>query len=166
MHFPSISQTWPAIPPTLMSAVPCPPQAKLDVLRIPLRPSEAELAPLCAPRDTLPEGRVTHRLLLTYKLTLAEGGKVTPTLPLLNRCEGGRTAGCCADGSSSSSSSSSSNFKCGCVFNTPFASLCMSSAFLCFCCCLPAGMCTMASSRPRCSCSLTATSSAWQVGGH
>ncbi len=61
------------------------PQARLDTLRIPLRPTEAELAPLAAPRDTLPEGRVTHRLLLTYKLSLAEGGKFTPTLPLLNR---------------------------------------------------------------------------------
>lgn len=30
-------------------------------------------------------GRVTHRLLLTYKLSLAEGGKCTPTLPMLNR---------------------------------------------------------------------------------
>lgn len=61
------------------------PQARLDTLRIPLRPCEAELAPLASPRDTLPEGRVTHRLLLTYKLSLAEGGKITPTLPLLNR---------------------------------------------------------------------------------
>ncbi|PRW39066.1 Tripeptidyl-peptidase 2 isoform A [Chlorella sorokiniana] len=61
------------------------PQAKLDVLRIPLRPAEAELAPLLGARDTLPEGRVTHRLLLTYKLKLEEGGKVTPTLPALNR---------------------------------------------------------------------------------
>ena len=86
MRFPSITQPWLAIPLRLLSVVPCPPQAKLEVLRIPLRPSEAELAPLCAPRDTLPQGRVTHRLLLTYKLTLAEGGKVTPTLPLLNRC--------------------------------------------------------------------------------
>lgn len=31
-------------------------QAKLEALRIPLRPVEAELAPLAAPRDTLPEG--------------------------------------------------------------------------------------------------------------
>lgn len=31
-------------------------QAKLDVLRIPLRPTDAELAPLLGPRDTLPEG--------------------------------------------------------------------------------------------------------------
>lgn len=64
------------------------PAAKLDVLRIPLRPAEAELAPLATPRDTLWEGRVTHRLLLTYKLSMAEAGKVTPTLPMLNRRAG------------------------------------------------------------------------------
>ncbi len=57
---------------------------KLDTLRIPLRPTDAELAPLPFPRDTLPEGRVTHRLILTYKLSMAEAGKVTPTLPMLN----------------------------------------------------------------------------------
>ena len=51
-----------------------------------LRATAAELAPLASPRDTLPEGRTIHRLTLTYKLTLAEGGKVTPTLPSLNRC--------------------------------------------------------------------------------
>jgi hypothetical protein len=62
------------------------PRAKLDTLHIPLRPAEAELAPLGTPRDTLWEGRVIHRLLLTYKLSLTEGGQVTPTLPMLNRC--------------------------------------------------------------------------------
>ncbi len=31
-------------------------------------------------------GRVTHRLLLTYKLKVEDGGKFTPTLPALNRC--------------------------------------------------------------------------------
>lgn len=61
------------------------PSAKLDVLRIPLRPTEAELAPLSAPRDALPGGRTIHRLVLTYKLSLAEDGKVRPTLPMLNR---------------------------------------------------------------------------------
>lgn len=50
------------------------------------------------PLLTLPlQGRVTHRLLLTYKLSLAEAGKVTPTLPMLNRwvpgCRGGRAGG-------------------------------------------------------------------------
>ncbi|GAB4814120.1 hypothetical protein N2152v2_001166 [Parachlorella kessleri] len=60
------------------------PQVKLDTLRIPLRPTDAELAPLPFPRDTLPQGRVTHRLILTYKLSMAEAGKVTPTLPMLN----------------------------------------------------------------------------------
>ena len=33
-------------------------------------------------------GRVTHRLILTYKLSLSEGGKCTPTLPMLNRWVG------------------------------------------------------------------------------
>lgn len=61
------------------------PQAKLDVLCIPLRPVESELSTLAGPRDTLWDGRVTHRLILTYKFSLAEGGKVTPTLPMLNR---------------------------------------------------------------------------------
>lgn len=75
-------------------------QLKLDVLRIPLRPSESELAPLLGPRDTLPEGRVTHRLILTYKLSLAEGGKVTPTLPMLNKSVREREGlwGCCLRG--------------------------------------------------------------------
>lgn len=72
------------------------PSAKLDTLRISLRPTDAELAPLATPRDTLWEGRVTHRLLLTYKLSLAEAGKVTPTLPALNRWAGVRgVGGCC-----------------------------------------------------------------------
>ena len=61
------------------------PVAKLDVLRIPLRPTDSSLAPLKAPRDVLPKGRTIHRLVLTYKLSLSEGGKVTPRVPLLNR---------------------------------------------------------------------------------
>ena len=61
------------------------PSAKLEFVRIPLRPTEAELAPLGGPRDELPGGRAIHRLILTYKLSLAEGGKVRPTLPSLNR---------------------------------------------------------------------------------
>lgn len=62
------------------------PTAKLDVVRLPLRPAaDAELAPLSGPRDVLPGGRTIHKLVLTYKLILAEGGKVTPRLPALNR---------------------------------------------------------------------------------
>jgi tripeptidyl-peptidase-2 len=61
------------------------PAASLDALRIPLRPADAELAPLPGPRDALWDGRVTHSLLLTYTFSLAEGGAVTPTLPALNR---------------------------------------------------------------------------------
>lgn len=43
--------------------------------------------PVCV-SSLVPAGRITHRLLLTYKLKLEEGGKVTPTLPALNRCVG------------------------------------------------------------------------------
>lgn len=75
------------------------PKATLDTLVIPLRPTESKLTalqPAAAPdagdaaaaapaahRDLLPRGRVMHRLLLTYKLTLAEGGTVKPVLPPL-----------------------------------------------------------------------------------
>lgn len=45
----------------------------------------SNLPPIRPPCSRPPEGRITHRLLLTYKLNLAEGGKVTPTLPMLNR---------------------------------------------------------------------------------
>ena len=62
------------------------PSAKLDTVRIPLRPTDAGvLAPLRAPRDLLPGGRTIHSLLLSYKLSLPEGGKVTPKVPLFNR---------------------------------------------------------------------------------
>lgn len=61
------------------------PTAKLDAVRIPLRPTDAELSPLSAPRDVLPGGRTIHRLVLTYKFSLTEGGKVTPRVPLLNK---------------------------------------------------------------------------------
>lgn len=77
--------THPTSPPPPSTHNSPPPQLKLDVLRIPLRPTDAELSPLPWPRDTLPEGRVIHRLILTYKLSLAEAGKVTPTLPMLNK---------------------------------------------------------------------------------
>lgn len=60
-------------------------QASLTTLCIPLRPTAAELAPLSAPRDALPRSRLTHQLTLTYSLTLAEGGTVTPRFPRLNR---------------------------------------------------------------------------------
>lgn len=37
------------------------------------------------PRDTLPVGRVTYRLLLTYKFKAEEAGKYKPTVPLINK---------------------------------------------------------------------------------
>ena len=61
------------------------PAAKLDRLRLAVRPIEATLAPLPGPRDALPDGRTAHALVLSYKFSLAEDGKVTPTLPMLNR---------------------------------------------------------------------------------
>lgn len=36
------------------------------------------------PRDALPRGRTPHALMLTYKLSLQEGGKITPRLPMMN----------------------------------------------------------------------------------
>lgn len=72
------------------------PKATLDKLVIPLRPTESKLTamqPAAAAaagaaagpqRDLLLRGRVMHRLVLTYKLTLAEGGTITPVLPPLN----------------------------------------------------------------------------------
>lgn len=64
------------------------PSAKLNTVRIPLRPAEALLAPLPGARDVLPNGRTIHTLTLTYKLNVAEAGKHTVTLPLLNKCAG------------------------------------------------------------------------------
>jgi hypothetical protein len=66
------------------------PAVKLTAVHIALRPTEAVLAPLPGARDVLPNGRTIHTLLLTYKLTVAEAGKHTVTLPLLNRCSPGR----------------------------------------------------------------------------
>jgi Tripeptidyl peptidase II len=51
--------------------------APLKTLSIPLRPASAQLAALDTPRDTLPSGRIMHRVLLTYKLALKEEGDVT-----------------------------------------------------------------------------------------
>lgn len=61
------------------------PSAKLDTLRLPLRPSETELIPLSEARDALPGGRTIHRLLLVYNTSLSEDGKIIPHVPLLNR---------------------------------------------------------------------------------
>jgi Tripeptidyl peptidase II len=59
------------------------PKATLDTLIVPLRPVDAVLSAQSSARDSLPRGRVMHRLELTYKLALAEGGTVTPTTPPL-----------------------------------------------------------------------------------
>lgn len=60
------------------------PTAKLDTLRMSLRPTESEFHALNSPRDRLPGCRSIYRLVLTYSLPLSEGGKITPRLPALN----------------------------------------------------------------------------------
>lgn len=61
------------------------PQAKLSVVQTPLRPVEAKMTSHPGPRDRLTTDRVPLTLHLTYKFSLAEAGKVTPRLPLLNK---------------------------------------------------------------------------------
>jgi tripeptidyl-peptidase II len=60
------------------------PKATLNNLAIPLRPTDHVITPLTTSRDALPRGRVMHRMLLTYKLTLAEGGSITPRMQPLD----------------------------------------------------------------------------------
>ena len=57
----------------------------LKRLSIPLRPTAAQLTTQDTPRDTLPNGRIMHRLLLTYKLSLKEGGDITFVLQPLRK---------------------------------------------------------------------------------
>jgi tripeptidyl-peptidase II len=59
------------------------PAATLNKLHIPLRPATAQLTTLGTLRDALPGDRIMHRLLLSYKLKLAEGGAIVATLPAL-----------------------------------------------------------------------------------
>ena len=59
--------------------------AHLKTLSIPLRPTASSITPLDTPRDRLPNGRITHRMILTYKLKLSEGGSVTPVLEPLRQ---------------------------------------------------------------------------------
>lgn len=50
-------------------------------MQLVVRPSESHLEPAQdLGRDALPLGRVLHRLLLTFKCQLAEGGRYTPRL--------------------------------------------------------------------------------------
>lgn len=60
-------------------------KASLSTLLIPLRPSSSELEPRRDARDAFTRGRVTNQLTLTYTLTLAEAGTVTPRLARFNR---------------------------------------------------------------------------------
>ena len=61
------------------------PSAKLTAVRIPLRPTDAVLAPLGPERDVFPLNRAVHRLELTYKLKVEEPGGHRPTLTMLNK---------------------------------------------------------------------------------
>ncbi|XP_024379679.1 tripeptidyl-peptidase 2 isoform X4 [Physcomitrium patens] len=60
------------------------PSATLKKVRVAYRPVEAKVAPLSALRDKLTDGRQINALTLTYKFSLAEGGNVTPRIPILN----------------------------------------------------------------------------------
>lgn len=61
------------------------PSAKLNVLQIPLRPTDTQMQPLSSDRDQLPQGRTIHALLLTFKLSIEAEGKYRVTVPMLNR---------------------------------------------------------------------------------
>ena len=57
------------------------PSASLTHLSVGLRPHKAHLEPEKDPRDALPDGRMTCKLLLEYKFSLSEAAKVKPVLP-------------------------------------------------------------------------------------
>eukprot|EP00889_Picochlorum_renovo_P000899 jgi/Picre1/27929/NNA_000891.t1 len=60
------------------------PSCKLDALSLFLRPSKADMKALPDPRNALPGNRTVHELVLSYDMTLAEGGKITPKIPAIN----------------------------------------------------------------------------------
>ncbi|KAF5831376.1 Tripeptidyl peptidase II-domain-containing protein, partial [Dunaliella salina] len=66
------------------------PEAKLTHVHIPVRPvapsggKASLMEPLATGRDTLPNGRIIYRMVLTYKFTPAESGKHKVTVPGLN----------------------------------------------------------------------------------
>lgn len=61
------------------------PEARLTSVQWGLRPSEYRVEPLATPRDTLPEGRVVSRLLLSYKLSVSEPGWFTLRTPVIGQ---------------------------------------------------------------------------------
>ncbi|WPT13225.1 Tripeptidyl-peptidase 2 [Picochlorum sp. SENEW3] len=63
---------------------PIKPSCKLDALSLFLRPSKADMKALPGPRNALPGNRTVHELVLSYDVTLAEGGKITPKIPAIN----------------------------------------------------------------------------------
>jgi tripeptidyl-peptidase-2 len=58
------------------------PSARLDTLRRVVPPAEAVIRPMSEERDRLPDGRVEHELVLTYRFEKSEPGGVTPRFPL------------------------------------------------------------------------------------
>ena len=60
------------------------PKATLNNLVISLRPTDHVITPLTTAREALPRDRIMHRMVLTYKLTLTEGGSITPRVPPLD----------------------------------------------------------------------------------
>ena len=63
---------------------PIKPSCKLNALSLFLRPSKADMKALPDPRNALPGNRTVHELMLSYDVTLAEGGKITPKIPAIN----------------------------------------------------------------------------------
>eukprot|EP00210_Caulerpa_lentillifera_P001608 g1546.t1 len=61
------------------------PSINLESVLLPLAPTESSITPFTFKRDVLPDSRVIHKLQLTYKLKLIEGGKITPRLHMFNR---------------------------------------------------------------------------------
>jgi hypothetical protein len=61
------------------------PEAKLTHITSSVKPKDSQLEPLLDPRDCLPGGRVTYRLVLSYAFSISEGGKYKPLVPVTNR---------------------------------------------------------------------------------
>jgi hypothetical protein len=74
------------------------PDAKLTHVLTNIRPKDTVLEPLLDPRDSLPDGRVAYRLVLTYSFNVGEGGKFKAAVPLTNGWVKAPTTGCLTSG--------------------------------------------------------------------
>ena len=63
------------------------PEASLSVLRHGVRPKQAEIRPLDGYRDKLPDERQIYELELLYDFSVAEAGRVTPRVAMLENEE-------------------------------------------------------------------------------